>query len=260
MKQQHDTTHPKEGLLIFVTILLALLMWYSHADIFQRLESYNGKEMTGALTALNTLLALGFSTLTAICVRYLKEYKYALGFGLFDGTALFFHFQSNIDPHAFNWIGSVFLGLLMFWIVSMIWKLSDLMRDEETKNETETQTAIEPQAKTIIETETKTAIEPQAKTITETKTETIIEPKAKTIIEPQAKTIIETKTETIIEPKAETAIEPKAETNESFEIWKRFQKSMARKSVDEILIVAQEQDDEFVKTKLIMMAEKKKQK
>ena len=236
MKQQHDTTHPKEGLLIFVTILLALLMWYSHADIFQRLESYNGKEMTGALTALNTLLALGFSTLTAICVRYLKEYKYALGFGLFDGTALFFHFQSNIDPHAFNWIGSVFLGLLMFWIVSMIWKLSDLMRDEETKNETETQTAIEPQAKTIIETETKTAIEPQAKTITETKTETIIE------------------------PKAETAIEPKAETNESFEIWKRFQKSMARKSVDEILIVAQEQDDEFVKTKLIMMAEKKKQK
>ena len=222
--KKKESTQPKEGLLVFVTILLALLMWYSHADIFQRLESYNGKEMTGALTALNTLLALGFSTLTAICVRYLKEYKYALGFGLFDGTALFFHFQSNIDPHAFNWIGSVFLGLLMFWIVSMIWKLSDLMREEETK------TAIEPQAKTIIETETKTAIEPQAKTITET----------------------ETKTANIIEPKTET--------NESFEIWKRFQKSMARKSVDEILIVAQEQDDEFVKTKLIMMAEKKKQK
>ena len=115
--------------------MLAALMWYSHTDIFHRLEQYNGKELTFGLQALNCFLALGFSILTAICVRKIREYKYAALFGVFDGFAIFLHFQSNISPHAFNWIGSIFLGSLMFFLVSMIWKLADAERKREAKAE-----------------------------------------------------------------------------------------------------------------------------
>lgn len=131
-------------LITAVTVVLALLMWYSHADIFQRLEIYNGKELTWPLMALNTCLALGFSALTAISVRYIEEYKWVALFGTFDGIAIFLHFQSNIDPYIFNWIGSIFCGCLMFFEVSMVYKLSEILRREKPEAEQSKAEATKP--------------------------------------------------------------------------------------------------------------------
>lgn len=175
-------------------------MWYSHTDIFQRLEAYNGKELTFGLQALNTFLALGFSILTAICIRKVEEYKYAALFGLFDGFAIFLHFQSNIDPHTFNWIGSIFLGSLMFFIISMIWKMAQTERNEqnernktngtkqtETETKTETRNGNEPNEtapsripiqetnEVVLQTALPLETSPNENCITVTKTETKIE-------------------------------------------------------------------------------------
>lgn len=136
----------KESLTI-VIILLGLLMWYSNTDLFFRLESIAGKEMTFWVKALNTILALGYSTLTAICVRHLEDYKFVKLFGAFDGIAIFLHFQANIPPSALSWIGSVFYACLMFFLVSMIWKLSDIIRQKEKA--AEEQKTIEKEAEPV---------------------------------------------------------------------------------------------------------------
>lgn len=121
----------KKESLTFVIVLLGLLMWYSNTDLFLRLETLGGKEMSWWRTAINTILALGYSTLTAICVRHLEDYKFVKLFGMFDGIAIFLHFQSNIPANVLNWCGSIFYACLMFFLVSMIWKLSDIIRQRE---------------------------------------------------------------------------------------------------------------------------------
>ena len=124
----------KKDHLSVVVVLLALLMWYSNTDLFLRLEELNGRTGIG-ITILNTVLALGYSTLSAISVRHLEDYKFVKFFAIFDGVAVFLHFQSNIPPALLGWIGAVYYALLMFFIVSMIWKLSDIIRKRDSEAE-----------------------------------------------------------------------------------------------------------------------------
>lgn len=118
----------KSNLLNCVIVALALLMWYSNSTMFIRLESLMGHSTSGFFSALQIGLALGYSSLTAICVRYLPDLKFVRFFGLFDAVSIVLHWASGIPDSVFSWLGSVYYGCLMYFLVTMIWRLSDMKR------------------------------------------------------------------------------------------------------------------------------------
>lgn len=145
-----------------VIIILGLLMWYSNTDLFQRLEALSDTETTTWRNIINVILPLGYSTLTAISIRILPQYKYVAGFAAFDSAAVFLHFQHGIPAALLNWIGAVYYAALMFFLVSMIWLIvhEKWTSKEETAEETAEQDQ-EPEAPpTLAVAETSAVVEP----------------------------------------------------------------------------------------------------
>ncbi len=136
----------RSNLIGFVIIILGLLMWYSNTDLFQRLEALSNTEPTMWTKIMNVVLPLGYSTLTAISIREIKQYKMVAGFAAFDSLAVFLHFQNGINPQLLNWIGAIYYAALMFFLVSMIWIMTKDQRDDNKGNEQEQESIQEPES------------------------------------------------------------------------------------------------------------------